>query len=270
MVNLEWRARRALVALALSAAACREPSTRDDGVDVCSIPGATPCAAPTGEILVSAAASLTDAFAAMTSAFEAMHADVNIVLNLGGSSALRAQILEGAPIDVFASANAANMTRVIQTGRLAGDAHLFARNRLQIAVPADNPAGISGLEDLTNAALRIALCAEAVPCGELARRVFARAGLSPALDTNEPDVRALLTKIQLGELDAGVTYVTDVVSANGVVKGIEIPDDVNVAAEYLVGVLADAPNPTAAAKFVQFVLSDQGQSLLASHGFAPP
>ena len=270
MANPEWRARSALVALALSATACRGPSTRNDGVDACSMPGTTPCAALAGEIIVSAAASLTDAFVAMKSAFEATHADVDIVLNLGGSSALRAQILEGAPVDVFASANATNMTRVVEAGRLADDAHFFARNYLRIAVPAGNPAGISGLEDLTNAALRIALCAEEVPCGELARRVFARAGLFPALDTNEPNVRALLTKIQLGELDAGVIYVTDVASANGAVQGIEIPDDVNVAAEYLVGVLADAPNPTGATKFVQFVLSDQGRVLLASHGFAPP
>ena len=270
MASLESRAGGALVALTLLATACRGPGTGNDRVDVCSTPGAAPCTALAGEILVSAAASLTDAMAAMASAFEAVHADVDVLLNLGGSSSLRAQILEGAPVDVFASADATNMARVVQVGRVASEAQLFARNRLRIAVPAGNPAGVDGLEDLTNAALRIGLCAEEVPCGEFARRAFARAGLVPALDTNEPDVRALLTKIELGELDAGVTYATDVASANGAVQGVDIPDDVNVAAEYLVAVLAGSPNPRGAEEFVRFVLSDRGQTLLANYGFAPP
>lgn len=260
----------AVVTLALSATACTEPGGRSDRVDTCSMPGTSSCVPLAGEILVSAAASLTDAFAALESAFETVHPDVDVVLNLGGSAALRAQILEGAPVDVFASANAMNMTRVVQAGHVVGTVRRFATNHLQIAVPAGNPAGVEGLEDLTNVTLRVALCAGEVPCGESARRAFARAGLVPALDTNEPHVRALLTKIELGELDAGVTYATDVASANGAVEGVDIPDDLNITTEYLIAALAGASTSNGAEEFVRFVLSDRGQLLLANHGFGPP
>lgn len=224
---------------------------------------------PEGELLVSSAASLTDAFAEVETAFEAANPNVDVILNLGGSSSLREQILGGAPADVFASANTTNMDQVVDGGEADGP-EIFVRNLLQIAVPAGNPAGISGLEDFANDALLIGLCAQDVPCGDFARTVLENAGVTAAIDTNEPDVRALLTKIELGELDAGITYVTDVASTGGAVEGVDIPDDVNVTAEYPIAALANAPNPDSAAAFVAFVLSDEGQAILNSYGFSSP
>ncbi len=224
---------------------------------------------PTAEVLVSAAASLTDAFGAVATAFEAANPGVDVVLNLAGSSTLRQQILEGAPADVFASADESNMERVVEAGEAAGPPAVFARNRLRIAVPPGNPAGVTGLADFADEGLLVGLCAEAVPCGAFARRALARAGVRPAVDTEEPDVRSLLTKIALGELDAGIVYATDVAPAHRV-QGIAIPDDENVTARYPIVLLAHAPEPRAGAAFVAFVLSDGGQEILRQHGFVSP
>jgi molybdate transport system substrate-binding protein len=223
-----------------------------------------------GEVLVSAAASLTDAFAEMEAAFEADHPGTDVILNLGPSSGLREQILEGAPVDVFASANTANMDQVAGEGLVAGESWIFAHNRLAIAVPAGNPAGITGLPDLGREDLLIGLCAAAVPCGDFARTALALAGVDPAIDTNEPDVRALLTKLGAGELDAGITYLTDVVAAGGEVEAIDMPDEANVVADYPIAVMTYSPNPGAAAAFVDFVISDAGGRILVSHGFEAP
>ena len=223
-----------------------------------------------GELLVSAAASLTDAFAEVEAVFEEENPDVDVVLNLGSSSALREQILEGAPADVFASANTSNMDQVAEAGELSGDAEIFATNSLQIAVPTGNPAEVTGLEDFAREELLIGLCAEDVPCGDFGRQALENAGVIPSIDTNEPDVRALLTKIEAGELDAGITYVTDVLSASGTVEGVDIPAEVNVVAEYPIATLAGAPNPDAAAAWVEFVLSEEGQAILTGYGFTSP
>jgi len=223
-----------------------------------------------GDVRVSAAASLTDAFAEISSAFEAAHPGVHVVLNLAGSSSLRAQILDGAPVDVFASANPANMDRVVEAGEVAGPPGVFAHNRLEIAVPTGNPAGVRGLEDFADGALRLGLCAASVPCGDFARRALQKAGVTASLDTNEPDVRALLTKVELGELDAGIVYATDVAAAHGSVEGVAIPDVRNVVATYPIAVLSAAPHPAAARAFVDFVLSAAGRVILARYGFGPP
>ena len=220
------------------------------------------------ELLVSAAASLTDALAEIEGVFEDANPGVVVVLNLGSSSALREQILEGAPADVFAPANIPNMEQVSEAGEVAGEAEIFVTNSLQIAVPEGNPARITGLEDFAREELVIGLCAEDVPCGEFGRQALASAGVTPSIDTNEPDVRALLTKIEAGEIDAGITYVTDVISTGGVVGGLDIPEEDNVVAEYPIAVLAGARNPEEAAAFVEFVLSEEGQAILTGYGFA--
>ena len=228
------------------------------------------CGDPAGiELVVSGAASLTDALIDIEAAFEAANPGVDVVLNLGSTSSLRQQILEGAPVDVFASADFANMELVVAAGE-AKDSVVFANNSLQIAVPAGNPAGINGLEDFAAEELLIGLCAENIPCGRFAREALVNAGVTPAVDSNEPDVRALLTKIAAGELDAGITYVTDVLSAEGKIEGIDIPPAVNVATSYPIATLAGAPNPAAASAFVTFVLSVEGQTMLARHGFSAP
>jgi molybdate transport system substrate-binding protein len=231
---------------------------------------AAACSSPGEELHVSAAASLSGAFDQLGEAFAEANPAVDVILNFGGSAGLREQILEGAPADVYASANAANMDQLVEAGAVDGAPAVFATNRLQIAVPAGNPGGITGLEDFARDELVIGLCAEGVPCGDLARLTLEKAGVSPSIDTNEPDVRALLTKIEDGELDAGITYVTDVLAGAGAVEGVDIPDEVNVVAEYPIAVLARAPNPGAAEAFVALVLSEPGRSILAEHGFAPP
>ena len=223
-----------------------------------------------GELLVSAAASLTEAFGELETVFEAENPGVDVLLNLGPSSGLREQILEGAPADVFASANTSNMDQVVEADAAAGEPEIFVSNLLQIAVPAGNPGGVGGLEDFANEELLVGLCAEDVPCGDFGRTALENAGVTPAIDTNEPDVRALLTKIEAGELDAGITYVTDVLSTNGAVEGIDIPEEFNVVANYPIAVLTEAPNPEAAAAFVALVLSDEGQAILSSYGFSTP
>lgn len=220
------------------------------------------------EVLVSAAASLTDAFADVAAAFEADHPDVDVVLNLGGSSALREQVLEGAPADVLATADTATMDEVVAAGATAGDPTVFATNALAIAVPDGNPAGLADLGDFAREDLLLGLCATGVPCGDFARQALDGAGVTARLDTEEPDVRALVTKVAAGELDAGITYVTDV-AANDEIDGIAL-DDVDVRATYAIAVLADAANPADAAAFVAFVLDERGQSLLAVRGFGTP
>lgn len=223
-----------------------------------------------GTVLVFAAASLADAFAEVEAAFEAAYPGTDVQLNLAGSSALREQILEGAPAAVFASANQSNMDAVAEAGEVAGDVRVFARNRLQIAVPAGNAAGVTGLADFANGDLLIGLCTEGVPCGDLARDALEKAAVDAAIDTNESDVRALLTKIGADELDAGLVYRTDVTSAGDLVEGIRIPDEFNVEAAYPIAELVGSPNPDGGAAFVEFVLSDEGQEILTSHGFDEP
>ncbi len=223
-----------------------------------------------GELTVFAAASLTDACAALSAAFEAAHPGVAITLNFAASSALREQIIAGAPADVFASASTSDMEQLAEAGALAGEAQVFTRNRLTIAVPAGNPAGITGLADFADPNLLIGLCAEEVPCGRYARRALESAGVTPFPDSNEPDVRSLLTKIAAGELDAGIVYVTDVASAGDAVQAVAIPDANAVEATYPVAVLADAPHPQRAAEFTAFVLSAAGREILAGFGFLAP
>ena len=222
------------------------------------------------EVLVSAAASLTDAFSEIEAVYEETHADVDVVLNFAGSSTLREQILEGAPVDVFAPANQATMDEIVQTDMHLGDPVVFATNLLQIAVAAGNPAGVTGLGDFADQGLLIGLCAPDVPCGDFARQILANAGIVAAIDTNEPDVRALLTKIEVGELDAGIVYATDILAVEGSVEGIDIPEALSVVAEYPIAVMADAPNPDGAAAFVDFVFSDEGHAVLDDYGFVSP
>jgi molybdate transport system substrate-binding protein len=222
-----------------------------------------------GTVTVLAAASLTETFDALAAEFEHAHPGVDIVLSYGGSSGLAAQITEGVPADVFASANESTMQTVVDAGD-AADPEIFTTNTLEIAVPAGNPAGVTGLTDLADADLAIALCDPAVPCGSAAQTLFESAGITPAPDTLEEDVKAVLTKIELGEADAGLVYRTDVAAAGDTVEGIEVPEAADVINRYPIAVLSGAPNPVAAQAWVDFVLSDAGQDALAAAGFVAP
>lgn len=223
-----------------------------------------------GTVTVFAAASLTDAFTDLATAFEASRAGVDVVLNLAGSSSLREQILAGAPADVFASADTVTMDQLAGEGALGGEPVVFARNQLELAVPTGNPGGVEGLADLAEPDLLVGLCAAPVPCGRLAREVLAAAGIEPSLDTEEPDVRGLTTKLAAGELDVGLVYHTEVLAADGAVEGIPVPAELGGDTVYPIAVLADAPAPTLAAAFVDFARSDESRTILARHGFSAP
>lgn len=225
---------------------------------------------PSGTITVFAAASLTDAFEALEAAFGDAHPGTEVVFNHAGSQVLAGQIAEGAPADVFASANPHHMAAIRDGGHISGKPRAFAANRLAIAVEAGNPLGIDGLDDLSDPDLVIVLPAEEVPAGDYAREALAGAGVPVSPASLEPDVRAALSKVALGEADASIVYSSDVVAADGRVTGVAIPPAANVTALYPIAVMADAPNPDGAEAFVEFVHSDEGQAILSDHGFTAP
>jgi molybdate transport system substrate-binding protein len=223
-----------------------------------------------GQLVVFAAASLTDAFGDIAEAVESEQPALDVALDFGPSSRLATQIAEGAPADVFASADDTTMAVAVDAGAVRGEPEVFARNRLEIAVPAGNPGRVSSLADFADEDLLIGLCAEEVPCGHLGRDALDSAGVAPAVDTNEADVRSLLTKIEAGELDAGLVYRTDVLAAEGAVEGIELADGQDVETTYSIASLATGDAPGTAAALVDFVLSDPGRRILRRHGFLAP
>jgi molybdate transport system substrate-binding protein len=215
------------------------------------------------------AASLREALADVAPAFEARHQGVDVEVGVDGSSRLAAAIIEGAPADVFASADQASLDRVIDGGQAKGPGTVFATNELAIVVAAGNPLGIENLNDLLRSDVVLALCADLTPCGAYTRRALRRAGLEVPPSSAEASVADVLARVQLGEADAGVVYETDLRGASGV-EGVELADDVQVRATYPAAVLADAPNPDVAAAFVAFLTSAEAQAILRSHGFGPP
>lgn len=223
----------------------------------------------TTSVTVFAAASLTEAFDALAERFEAEHPSVDVVLSYGGSAALAQQIVEGAPVDVFAAAAEPPMQTVVEAG-LASDPVVFATNTLELVVPAGNPAGATGLEDLANPDLRIALCDASVPCGAASVKLLEQDGVVAAPDTLESDVKAVLTKVSLGEVDAALVYRTYVIAADDRVEGIEVPGAASVVNRYPIAALTEAQDPDAAAEFVAFVTGDAGRDLLAEAGFGAP
>ncbi len=220
------------------------------------------------EIVISAAASLGDVFAAFEVEFEEFNPDIDVVLNLGGSSTLREQILAGAPVDVFAPASLTVMDDVVAEGVVAGEVSVFATNELVIAVPAGNPGGVSGLADLGRPELLVGLCSAEVPCGALAAQVLDAAGVVAAPDTFEPDVRALRTKLALGELDVGLVYATDVLGDDSL-RSIEIEQQ-GLSTRYPIAVISRSGDRASARRFVDFVLSSAAAARLKTAGFGTP
>lgn len=229
----------------------------------------TDAAGTTVTITVFAAASLTDAFAELGQAFSAEHPGVRVRFNVGPSSGLATQVLEGAPGDVLASADPWATSRVVAAGAALDTPAVFARNSMEIAVPAGNPGRVVGLADFARTDLLIGACAAEVPCGRLARRLLAGAAVAPAIDTEEADVRSLLTRIEAGELDAGLVYRSDVLAAAGRVEGIDVPEADQALATYEIVALAGSAAPEVARAFVALVGSGVGQRILADHGFLP-
>ena len=223
----------------------------------------------TGSITVFAAASLTGTFTQLGSQFEAAHPGTKVTFSFGPSSGLATQIVSGSPADAFASASVANMTQVVDAGA-AADPVDFASNQMQIAVPSTNPGGVGTLEDLAKPTVKVALCQPQVPCGTVAAEVFKNDGITVTPVTLEPDVKSVLSKVALDEVDAGVVYVTDVRAAGDSVKGIEIAPAVNASTDYPIATMTASKNPALAAAFVAYVLSPEGASVLAAAGFAKP
>jgi molybdate transport system substrate-binding protein len=257
----------AATAFALVALAGCSGGTSESGGSHSS--GSSSASTLTGSITVLAAASLTGSFTEVARDFEAAHPGTKVTLSFGPSSGLATAITGGAPADVFASASQKNMDAVTGAGLASGD-KAFVRNVMEVAVPRSNPARIARLADLAKPGTKVALCQAQVPCGTVAAKVFANAGLRVTPVSQEVDVKAVLTKVQLGEVDAGVVYVTDVRAAGDKVTGIQIPADVNASTTYPIAALTKAPNPALAAAFVAYVLSPDGQRVLADAGFESP
>lgn len=220
-------------------------------------------------LTVFAAASLTGAFTELGAAFEKARPGVKVTFNFGSSATLAQQIAQGAPADVFAAASPATM-KTVTDASLATAPRVFVRNKLQIAVPKDNPAKVDDLEDLTDPKVKVALCAEQVPCGAAARKALTAAGLTVKPVTLEQDVKAALTKVELGEVDAALVYRTDVLASRGKVLGIAFPEADRAVNDYPIATLAGAPNAALARQFVDLVLSADGAAVLTRAGFLAP
>lgn len=241
-------------------------------VFLCLVAGCSP-GEEEGDLLVFAAASLTEAFGEAGEVFEHQNPRTSIRFSFGPSDALATQIVEGAPADVFASASPAWMEEVAERGPGVEDRTDFARNRLVVLVPEGNPAGIAGIEDLGGPGVRLVLAAPDVPVGEYGREALAKAGIGEDAEanvvSNEEDVKGVVQKVALGEADAGIAYVTDVTSEVADVEAVEIPDDVNVVATYPIAVVRGTDAPDLSASFVDFVLGE-GRRILVHAGFMPP
>ena len=223
-----------------------------------------------GTVTVFAAASLHSVFSGLADEFEAGHPGVDVRLNSGGSSDLAAQILAGAPADVFAAADQATMDLVAGHGLNDGPPVVFATNVLQIAVPAANPAGVSSLDDLAEPGVKTVLCAPQVPCGAAASAVQRAAGVDIPAVSEEQSVTDVLGKVLSGQADAGLVYATDVQGAGGKARGISIPEAGQAVNAYPIVGLKGADNPAAAEAFVDLVTGDTGRRALAATGFGPP
>nr|WP_246021366.1 molybdate ABC transporter substrate-binding protein [Arthrobacter echini] len=223
-----------------------------------------------GSITVFAAASLEESFTELADRFEETRPGTVVTLNVAGSSDLATQISEGAPADVFASADEATMERIAATDLLDGEPVTFATNTLQLAVPPDNPADITSLADAARPGIRTVVCAAQVPCGAAAERVAEAAGVELSPVSEESSVTDVLGKISSGEADAGLVYVTDVRAAGDAVEGIAVPEAADVVNTYPIAALTDSEAAETAHAFVDFVTSADGRTVLEAAGFGAP
>lgn len=228
-------------------------------------PAATPATAP---IRVFAAASLTAPFEAIGRAYEQQFPGSKVELHFAGTPQLVLQIREGAEVDVFAAADPANMQKVVDLGKTTAPPAEFAKNLLAIVVKDGNPHGIRGLPDLARQGLKVALCGPEVPAGKYARQALQKAAIPVTSVSDEPSVKALVSKVQLGELDAGIVYTTDARTKG--VTAVTIDAAQNVVASYPLVVLGSGRNRAGGAQFAGFVQSDAGRAILAAHGFVLP
>ena len=261
------RSRSALLAVVASAAlllaGCSSAAT--------GTPTPTKTADPLkGTVTVLAAASLTEVYGELATQFEKLHPNVTITQSFGGSSALATQITQGAPADLFASANQATMKTVADAGLTDETPIVYATNVLTLIVPPTNPANVTTIADLAKPSVKVALCDKTVPCGSAAITLLAAEKLNVTPVTLEQDVKSVLTKVELDEVDAGLVYVTDAQSAGSKVKQIPVADAANVVNRYPIAVLKNSTNKAAAKAFEQYILSTTGLEALKKAGFGTP
>jgi molybdate transport system substrate-binding protein len=254
MLRTRIRLAAVLAVAALALAACGGDSGGSSG------------AGSPAEIKVFAAASLTAAFTEIGEQFTDANA-TKVVFNFAGSQALATQIQQAAPADVFASADLANMDKVKD---LVATPQNFASNRLQIVVEQGNPKGVKGLDDLANPDLKVVLAAPDVPAGKYAAEALAKADVTVEPVSQEDNVKAVVTKVSLGEADAGIVYVTDVTAGGDKVEGVDVPEDQNMTATYPMATVRASEAPQAAQAFLDLVRSAEGQQVLKEYGFLPP
>ncbi|MCW2692458.1 MAG: molybdenum transporter, periplasmic molybdate-binding protein [Mycobacterium sp.] len=230
----------------------------------------TSAAGPSGTVTVDAAASLNQVFTALGKQFQAAHPGTTVRFNFGGSDTLAAQIVQGAPVDVFASASTTTMQTVTQANGTVGAPTTFATNTLEIATPPGNPKHLQTLPDLVAPGVKLDLCAPTVPCGAAATKAFAAATLTPHAVSEETDVTAVLTKVRLGEVDAGLVYRTDVQGARGAVTGVPLQQAAATTTTYPIALLTAGRNQPAAQAFIAYVTGPAGRSALSAAGFVLP
>ncbi|MBF4625703.1 molybdate ABC transporter substrate-binding protein [Clavibacter sp. VKM Ac-2872] len=241
----------------------------------CSAPAgegtpASPGSSPSGSITVFAAASLKGTFTELASAFEEQHPGTTVELSFAGSSDLVTQITNGAPADVFASADEKNMAKLTDAGLIEGTPTDFATNTLEIAVPPGDPAGVASFADLGKAGVTTVVCAAQVPCGAATATLEKATGVDIRPVSEESSVTDVLGKVTSGEADAGLVYVTDVTAAGDAVTGIPFPESAGAVNTYPIAPVKAAPDPDLAAAFTAYVTGAAGRRVLAAAGFGTP
>jgi molybdate transport system substrate-binding protein len=258
--------RFAVIAAGLAAVAVAGCSSSGSGSPTST---ASSSASPKGTITVFAAASLMGTFTQLGKQFQTAHPGDTVKFSFGPSSGLATQITSGAPADVFASAAPANMDSVVKAGD-ASNPQNFAKNTMEVAVPPKNPGKVDSVNDLAKKPVQVALCQPQVPCGVVAAEVFKNAGIKVTPKTLQPDVKSVLTQVELGSVDAGMVYVTDVMAAGTKVKGVKIPASDNASTLYPIATISDSKQKSIAQAFVSYVLSPAGQQVLTAAGFQQP
>ncbi|MCX5046512.1 molybdate ABC transporter substrate-binding protein [Aldersonia sp. NBC_00410] len=254
----------ALVAAVGLVAGCSD----DDSSTATSTTTAT--SSVTGDVTVFAAASLNKSFTEIGKQFETEYPGTTVKFNFAGSSDLATQIIQGAPADVFASANPANMTKVVDAGEVQGEPENFASNTLTIVTAPGNPKGITSFADLTKPGVSVVVCADQVPCGAATKTVEEKTGVTLTPVSEESQVTDVLGKVTSGQADAGLVYVTDAKGAGDKVTQVDFPEAAEAVNVYPIAVLSDSQNSEAAKEFLEAVTGPEGQKVLAEAGFAGP
>lgn len=252
------------------ASGCSSSDTSSSATSTTSAAPASTSASVTGDITVFAAASLKNTFTELGKEFETENPGTTVTFSFAGSSDLVAQIIQGAPADVFASADAANMKKATDAGVVAGSPSDFASNTLTIVVPPGNPKGITSFADVNKEGTQLVICAPQVPCGAATKKVEESTGQTLTPVSEESSVTDVLNKVTSGQADAGIVYVTDAKSAGDKVETVAFPEATAVVNLYQIAALKDSKNSAVATKFVDLVSGPKGLAVLTTAGFAAP